>query len=251
MGSKALPRPATNGNLAFQFVNALLLDPSPFSGIDQNTRQPGNVIMAKNWVESVRDRGELRVCAGPVLRGGGWMETFELGVRRFNALADEHNLGVRLAATREQAGSAPGRGADVQVESADGKVSIDYAGATIARTVSGSIMHGSTLLLEIGGKVEKAFIFLPARPLVNTPGGQRPVGGGVKLLILVHEFVHACGLTNAEHGTADLFHGSPQVDPGAAPGGDRVRVDAANGRIVMPPLRLAGETTDRIRRLWH
>jgi hypothetical protein len=205
--------------------------------------------MAKTWHESVRGRGELRVYPGPTLRGD-WTATFELALRRFNELAKQHGLGVRLVATKEAPGQHPGQGADVQVDAGDGQVSATYAGATITRTVSGSIMHGNSPLVEIDGKLEKVFVLVPANPLINTPRGSRPVGPGVKLVILVHELVHACGLTNAEHGTADLFHGSPQPDYGRTAAEDRLSVTVGKDRILMPPLRLTGQTAGRIRALW-
>ena len=205
--------------------------------------------MAKKWIESVRGRGELRVYAGPTLRAD-WLATFELALRRFNELAKQHGLGVRMVATDEAPGQRPGQGADVQVDAGDGQVSAKYAGATITATVSGSVMHGRTPLVEVDGKLEKAFVLVPANPLIHTPRGSRPVGGGVKLVILVHELVHACGLTNAEHGTADLFHGSPQPDYGRTAAEDRVSVTVGKDRILMPPLRLTGQTANRIRALW-
>jgi hypothetical protein len=112
-------------------------------------------------------------------------------------------------------------------------------------------MHGRTPLVEVDDVLEKVFVFLPATPLILTPRGRRPVGPGVKLVILVHELVHACGLTDDEHGTADLFHGTPQVDYGHTPADDRVWVTVGKNRIVMPPLRLSGETAGRIRKLWN
>jgi hypothetical protein len=69
----------------------------------------------------------------------------------------------------------------------------------------------------------------------------------VKLLITVHELVHACGLSDGDHSNDDLFMGYPTVDPGSRPDGDRVRVTYS---VVMPPLVLATGTVAKIRQLW-
>ena len=69
-------------------------------------------------------------------------------------------------------------------------------------------------------------------------------------VIAVHELVHACGLADADHSTDDLFQANPQVDPGDAAQGDRVRVETGGRMRWMPPLVLSGSTVRRIRTLW-
>lgn len=69
-------------------------------------------------------------------------------------------------------------------------------------------------------------------------------------VIAVHEIVHACGLSNAEHSTDDLFQGFPQVDPGDNAAGDRVRIQSGRSMPWMPPLVLAANTVRRIKSVW-
>jgi hypothetical protein len=111
-------------------------------------------------------------------------------------------------------------------------------------------MHGHTFLAQRDGGIEKAFIFLPAQPRVNTPRGVRAVGENVMKVIAVHELVHACGLENSDHALDDLFQANPQVDPGTTAAQDRVRIQHGRRTRYMPPLVLGGGTIRSIRTLW-
>jgi len=81
------------------------------------------------------------------------------------------------------------------------------------------------------------------------PGGaMREAGDPIKLVILVHEFIHACGLH--EHTSLrdpDLFiavlSDVPDVDPA------KDQEDVGSGKKV-PPLFLANETVTRLKMLW-
>jgi len=86
--------------------------------------------------------------------------------------------------------------------------------------------------------VEKAFIFLPQQPKASVPGGLRPAGTNVMKVILVHEFIHACGLE--DHTKGDVFQDIPNVE------GDSVKA----GNIKMPPIFISGATATRIKDLW-
>jgi hypothetical protein len=111
-------------------------------------------------------------------------------------------------------------------------------------------MHGLTWLLSRDGVIEKAAVFLPSQPQVNTPNGLRAVGPNVMKLIAIHELVHACGLTNNEHSPNDLFQANPQVDHGDMAAGDKVTIQAGGKVSWMPPFVLSGPTANHIRRLW-
>lgn len=168
----------------------------------------------------------------------------------FNRLSRQNRLGVTLTFSRQAPAARGSGGADVAVSAASGAVSVTYAGASHRIAIDGSLMHGRTLQFQVNGKIEKAFVFVPSRPLVHTPRGRRAVGVNVMKLIAVHEFVHACGLSNGDHSTDDLFQGSPQVDPGSTSSRDRVRIQAGGRMSWMPPLILSSGTAGHIRRIW-
>ncbi len=203
--------------------------------------------MGMSWTAGVKGRGQLSIQAGPSI-SGNWASVFRDSLREFNALSRRHRLGVTLAPAG--AAAVAGGGPDVTVASAAGQISYAYEGTRQSESFDGSTLHGKTILLSRDGGIEKAFIFLPSQPLVNTPQGRRPVGMGVMKVIAVHELVHACGLHNSDHSRDDLFQGFPQVDIGDAPAGDRVRIEAGGRMSGMPPLVLSGSTVQKIRRLW-
>ena len=199
--------------------------------------------MARSWIESVRSRGTLTVYAGPSLRGGSWAVVLRNALRDFNALARQHRLGVTL--TRSDSD-----GAEVLVETATDQISFSYDGTTTSEAFSANRLHGRTFQVSRDGYIEKAYVFLPGSPQINTPRGLRSVGSGVMQVIAVHELVHACGLHDSDHSTDDLFQGNPQVDYGRTAARDRVTIESGGRRRGMPPLVLSGETVRRIKALW-
>ncbi len=202
--------------------------------------------MATPWTSSIKASGQLSVYSSSLT--GNWAVVFGQALRDFNTLSRRHGLGVTLSPSSDPpTGSG---GANVSVATGNGSVSCSYGGEAVSDSLDGTRMHGSTFLFSRGGAIEKAFIFLPSNPQVNTPRGVRAVGVNVMKLIAAHELVHACGLSNAEHSTDDLFQGSPQVDPGTTPAGDRVRIEARGRMSWMPPLVLSGPTVGHIQRLW-
>ena len=110
---------------------------------------------------------------------------------------------------------------------ANGQFSSTYEGVTQAGTLDGNLMHGMTFQYQIDGKLEKAFVFLPRSPMVNTPRNRRAVGGNVMKLIAVHEFVHACGPVERrpQHGRSfpGIPPGRPRHDGSRRPGENSIR----------------------------
>ena len=202
--------------------------------------------MAISWIDRIRQKKQLAVYASAL--GGTWTTLFPQALREFNALAHRYGLGVTLTASRVT--PANSGGADVAVSTASGAVSASYGGTQESGSFDGNRMHGLTLLFSRDDSLEKAFIFLPIRPQVNTPQGVRAVGASVMTLIAVHELVHACGLENSDHSADDLFQANPQVDPGSQPGGDRVIINLRGKMSFMPPLVLSSLTVGRLKSLW-
>jgi hypothetical protein len=176
----------------------------------------------------------------------GWRNLCRRAVDQFNQLSRRHRLGVvyRIGG---------GQDANVVVDTLSGRGNFSYAGGTYQVEVPAGRMHGHTSFVHsdlADSRVEKAFIFLPAAPTINTPRGVRGVGDAVKLVIAVHEMVHALGLTDNDHSTEALFQANPPADPGSTAAGDRVRRTGAPGSGYMPPLVLASDTQQKIESVW-
>jgi len=198
------------------------------------------------WTDRVKVGGQLSIYTDPSV-SGAWTTVLIDAVREFNSLSKTKGLGITLTESRDAPAPRGAGGADVAVATANGNISCTYEGTTRAGAFDGSRMHGLTLQFQIDGKIEKAFVFLPRSPQVNTPRGLRAVGASVMKIIAIHEFVHACGLSNAEHSTDDLFQANPQVDPGNTAAGDKVRIRYG---LWMPPLALSGSTVRHIKSVW-
>lgn len=202
--------------------------------------------MAKQWADRVRSTGRLSIY--PDSLTGGWPQVFTQALREFNLLSTRHNLGVTVVRSSTPPADSGDGGADVAVRMASGRISFTYEGQAWSGQMDGSVMGGHTRTCALEGRIERAFVFLPRQPQVSlVSGARREVGAPVKLVIAVHELVHACGLENEEHCPSDLFHPQPAIDPGSTPAQDRARITYS---LRMPPLRLSEVTAGRIRGLW-
>jgi hypothetical protein len=205
--------------------------------------------MAHKWNDKVRKTGRLRVHADSTIRKGIWGSLIEASIREFNQLSKQHKFGVTLQESDEP--PIPGRGgADVLVAAASGQIDFKYDGIEEQIAFDGTRMHGKTRQIRSDDGMEKAYVYLPAQPMINTPTGRRAVGPAIMKLIAVHEFVHACGLVDAEHTTEDLFQGNPNVDYGQNAARDRAMGKRANQTVWMPPLFLSATTARRIKDNW-
>ena len=208
--------------------------------------------MPTPWADRVKQRGQLSIYIGPSVTGT-WAKILKKALSEFNKLSQSHRLGVVLKKSRFASAARGSGGADVSVAIANGRISWTYEGLTQTSEINGERMHGYTLQYEKNNRIEKAFVFLPKTPKVRTPQGDRTVGDNVKKVIAVHEFVHACGLSDKEHTMkGGLFRGSPSVDIGNTAAGDRVRVyPNVKKYTYMPPLVLDADTVKHIRRIWR
>jgi len=205
--------------------------------------------MATAWEDSVKGTKKLTVFAGSSVTGGPWASVFALALKEFNALSATHSFGVTLSAST----TAPdnnGGGADVQFEAANGSISFQSFGATVSVVANGNGLSGDTqqVISVLGTKrqILKAFIVVPATPQINA-NPPRAVGDGVKLVIAVHELLHAAGLANADHNPNDLFNGFPQARAGSKPADDKIEV---NQQKLVPPLFLTAQTAAKLKAVW-
>ena len=198
------------------------------------------------WIDSIRQSGTLTIYTASL--AGTWAHVFREALHDFNLLASTNRLGVSIKPSKVPADKEGG--ANLSVQTADGPISASYDGAKQTGTFDGARLHGLTLLFarQPENVLEKAYIFLPSRPKVNTPNGLRPAGAGVMKVIAAHELLHACGLDNSSHSNDDLFQGTPRVDAGDTAQGDRILI--GTGPKGMPPLYLSGSTAKNIKDLW-
>lgn len=201
--------------------------------------------MSTPWIDTIRTTGQLSVKFNAAISSSAvWRGVAQRAVREFNRLSRRHRLGVRLTVVSDSA-------ANITVNAADGSASFTVGRATHTVSLAGNGLHGHTANLSRSGALFRSYVFLPSGPQVNTPGGRRPVGDGVKLVIAVHEFIHCCGLDNSDHSSDDIFTGHPSVDYGATPSRDVVEIHAARQpRRTAPPLFLRATTVSRVRGLW-
>lgn len=203
--------------------------------------------MANQWIDSIRQTHQLKYYLNSIT--GLWLTAIREAISEFNTLSSRHELGV----TYTQSTTAPSDsgGADISISTGSGSMSFSYSGARTT-IVNGGSLQGSTLLISRqDSPIEKAFMFLPNQPLINTPSGQRPTGQGVMKVIALHELIHGCGLHNSDHTADDVFNGHPTVDFGRTAVQDRVQIMVGGQYRSMPPIIFSGTTAVKISRLWN
>lgn len=203
--------------------------------------------MANPWTSSVKQAHQLTYYLNSV--AGLWLSAVQEAVREFNTISSRHNLAVTYSQTNDPPTDTGG--ANISIATGNGGVSFNYNG-THATTINGSGLQGSTMLVSRpGGPIEKAFMFLPSQPLINTPNGRRETGAGVMKVITLHELIHGCGLHNSDHSPDDVFNGFPSADPGRSAAQDRVQITVSGQYRFMPPIIFSSTTAGKIARLWR
>lgn len=207
--------------------------------------------MASPWEDSIRKSKQLTICPGAGIANSSWAAILPEAVKDFNALSAANKLGVTFVQSSTPPDPSGPAGADVLFEAASGTVKFVSFGTNFSLTVDGLALIGHTRQVKtVFGTVEKiakAFIFVPATPQGGSGKNKREVGPGVKLVMAVHEMIHACGLTNADHGTDDVFFGSPQLRMGSKAADDKIE---ASSTAIMPPTVMSAATAKLIQSVW-
>lgn len=200
--------------------------------------------MATPWIRAVQETGKLTVFITDSFRSApAWGDTlFTRTLDEFNRLAALNLLGVRLVpSSTPPAHDSPG--ANIQLEVTSGPCDFfDHNGDPQQETlliVPGE-MHGKTMKAGVPpiGKIGWAFVFVPLLPVLGK--GQRPVGPGPKIAMLLHELLHAVGLDGNDPGherpppgqapvDADLYMTDSVLMPGSTPELDK---ELVGGRVV-------------------
>ena len=221
-------------------------------------------LMADPWINNVRKTKQLTVFASPNVTGGTWNNIFLAALVEFNKLSTSMNLGVTMTQAFEAPETNGLGGADVKFDAASGTVSETALGKPFSVEVIGTETIGITKVVRVPGKdnverIVKAFVIVPLMPMFFIgPAGQqirREVGKGVKTFIAVHEFIHACGLSDPEHSPPaipDVFVGQPDPSPGAPNKPDDDRLVLRKSPVVKaPPILISTRTANLIKPLWE
>ncbi len=199
------------------------------------------------WIDAVKRTKKLTVYMGNL--EAPWVTSAKDAFTEFNKLAKQHSFGMKLESITERVYAKDG--ANVEFRIASGAVEFEYDGTTYSGSFDGKAKHGLTVLAARGGVIEKVRIHLPNQPMINTPSGVRAVGARVRLLIVLHEFLHCCGLTNSQHTAEGVFQPMPAVQPGDTASGDKVQRAPGSVDIrYMPPYVIADDTKALIADLW-
>jgi hypothetical protein len=184
--------------------------------------------MPAQWLRRIRRTGKLTFFN----KASGWTVPIEAAVKSFNTLS----LGVQIVAEKTE------KAANVVLVLANGPgVKYKYYGDTAEteQDFVGDRLHGQTATLADSKEPKEIFfavIFLPGK-LAKATKSQ-------KEMVVVHEFIHACGL-NSWHDTVGLMFPDMKEQ-----GGGLIEYLPEKGAKPMPPIRLGSKTVCKAKMLW-
>ena len=196
--------------------------------------------MAIPWIRSVRDTKTLTVFDD--IGGGTWANIFAFALGAFNNFAKSAGIKMVKSGDKQQANVVMGLG--------DGTVVYEYDKTTYKKSFSGTGLHGLTRQLSRDGVMEKAFVFLPARPQVtdfDNKGNQfeKMASQDVMKVIAVHELIHASGLEDSDHGGDGIFYYPLHYQSAKLYVPER-----GKNQALMPPIRPDARIVGKIKELW-
>jgi hypothetical protein len=182
--------------------------------------------MPTSWLARIKKTGQLTVFN----KAGTWADSVNAAMRTFNSLP----FSVQLVAEKKETS------ANIVVLLATGPQQYMRDGVTIQTNASFKLdyLHGqtSTLTDERTREIYFAAIFLPGK--VPKPAK------GHKEVIIVHEFIHACGVPEHEK-TPD---GGIMYDIMTTSNGG-LKEATPKGKA-MPPIRVGPQTLCRVQSVW-
>lgn len=205
--------------------------------------------MPLHWPEATVRGRELTVYTAPgASRSIVWLNVLGHLLKEFNGVAKAHKLPMRMKASPKP--PKDGSGADIAINIATDKINLTFPGHDpIVETFGGTRKHGRTLLLDRRTELVKAFVFLPATPLISSPEAVRGAGPKVLMVIALHELLHACGLEDDDHGDSGLFQATPPINPGHRATEDAVGVQPGMYGS-MPPYVIDDDTVQTLLDRW-
>lgn len=217
--------------------------------------------MAIAWEQDIQKAGELTIFPTERLRNAAaWgPHFFQRILDEFNRIANENHFGVRVSAA-DQAPQPSGMGANVQLDATPGECRyFNWHGAEERDYLDVKAGKIKGVTFKTGPqhperRVSKAFIFVPANPMLTV---DYPAGPLVKIGLSLHELLHACGLeeSDAGHGKEgapkppgplDIFATEPTVTVGT----DAFYIDGKYHPGPGGRFQLTGRTVLLVQRLW-
>jgi hypothetical protein len=185
------------------------------------------------WNDAVLRSGALMVFVGQGLRGTGWINIVDKAITELNRELSQHGISVEIRKAAKEA---------------DAQVLLD--------AVSGNELHAQSDLHVSGSRLERVTVRIPATPRVSKKDPKaRLAGPSVRLYMLVHELIHALGLTNAAHSRDDVFTKEPSViQKGNYFNGTQLSDDVIQTyepTIIVPPIRLRATTIGNLQKAWR
>jgi len=196
--------------------------------------------MPTPWLKRIQEGGQLTVFN----KGGTWAHSVGKALATFNSLG----FPVKRVSEKEE------KKANIVAKVSQGPDSYDYYGNT-AKTPSGFTadgLHGATSTLTEVNDRKKTFeiifaaIFLPGK--AQATDGQREA-------VVVHEFIHACGLDGGmpdgrknkkqDHDSEGIMY-----DIMVTSGNGLLEGTRPKGVKPMPPIRVGGQTRCKIQMIW-
>jgi hypothetical protein len=189
------------------------------------------------WHKNVQKKNTLTYSVSASFKGGHWMTVLDKAITEFNQQMAQ--IGLKLSITKVE----KGMGAHIVLD-----------------TEPGNGLHGRapSQTKRINGVVylDEVKILLPATPRIDPDDPKsREVGPGVRLCLLVHELIHAVGLSNDEHSKDDVFVAKSYVVRKGSylKSGTQVAEDLAqppDGSDPMPPIRIGATTITNLKKAW-
>lgn len=225
------------------------------------------------WASWIKKTSKLTIALDESIGKQGWSKAFKDGIAKFNELSTQT---WKLGVTYEPTDNAVTANVVAHAKVGDfefGYKDAYYEMAKKPMKFDGNSVHG--LCSSLYGneknratkaeetKLVKAFIFVPAKPHIKG-SKSRLVGEPVRLVVAMHEMIHACGLGDEHHTTDDVFCWPKAKFENKNPDDDRVEAftgqrkdEIIAGKTVsvpvmvsMPPVFLNTPTQDKIRALW-
>jgi len=183
--------------------------------------------MPTPWLNRIRETGQLTVFN----KGGAWINSINAAIRTFNTLP----FSVKLVAAKEE------KSANVVVILAHAPQHYTRDGTTVDtdRGYNFDQFQGDT---ETFTEKRLNAIFFA---VIFLPGKLHKPSAGQKEVMIVHEFIHACGVD--EHETTP--HGGIMYDI-MVPSGEGLK-EATNEGETMPPIRVGPQTLSRVQSVWR
>ena len=221
------------------------------------------------WIDAVKTTNRLTVFCDRSLGDNNWAKASHDGIRCFNRMSQQQDMKVILSIVSEEAKAnvvvrAVGnkfkhvRSENGQRKENDYQFEQGHMGKTITEFATTTGRAGTQT------RVSKATIYLPIEAHNSGSGTVRVPGYPLKLCVVVHELIHACGIIEKRHHTNDdVFATGAQYNLGDQPEQDRMavfggrekKIIAGQERMVsvlkeLPPVFLNDPTAKRVRDLW-